>query len=186
MVLSQLHTILHNQKSGVYGEDSMFGNWNLGTWNIVRVFLMYMSAVPDAAAEFGPFVVEYVHHAQQMMLAKGWRPEMQSLVCTGPGSPGNGNGFNVVGGGHCTVRYPDWLWILQEMVEAPYLQPYINATARTTIMEHMQSSGEWGTDFTTAYGTPCGPTTNRTSALPAGCSTKRGGGPQQVGSQFFF
>ena len=68
-----MYTILHNQKSGVYGEDSMHGNWNLGTWNIVRIFLMYMSAAPDVAAEFGPYVVEYVEHAQQMMLAKGWR-----------------------------------------------------------------------------------------------------------------
>ena len=43
---------------------------------------------------------------------------MQSLVCTGS-DEAHPNGYNVTGGGHCAVRYPDWMWILQEMVEAP-------------------------------------------------------------------
>ena len=53
VVISQLHAILHNQHSGAYGEDSLYDNWNLGTWNVVRVFLMYMSAQPESVPEFG-------------------------------------------------------------------------------------------------------------------------------------
>lgn len=171
VVISQLHAILHNQRSGAYGEDSLYDNWNLGTWNVVRVFLMYMSAQPESAPEFGPFVVGYIAHAQRMLLAKGWRPNMASVVCTGNDQwhPG---GYNVTGGGHCAVRYPDWMWILQEMVEAPYLQPYIDSTTRATILQHIQSTGDWGTDFTTAFGTPCDQNTDRTG-LP-NCFPKDG------------
>ena len=48
-------------------------------------------------------------------------------------------------------------------------------------MQHMQSTGEWGTDFTTAFGTPCDQNTDRTG-LP-NCFPKGGCNSHRVASR---
>ena len=59
---------------------------------------------------------------------------------------------------HCIVRYPDWMWILQQLHDAPYLAE--NPVARAKVLRHMRLVGEWGTDFTQAC-VPSGPAAPR-------------------------
>ena len=136
-------------------------NFNLGTWNVVRSCLLYMSARPSVVSQFSPFIVEYVRAAQSQLLARGWMPSSTSNTLCTQNDQSHPHGGTVPGGGHCIVRYPDWMWILQEMIDSRH-ELGLTAQDEAAIFEHMQAVGTWGADFTTAYARPCDAASNRT------------------------
>jgi hypothetical protein len=109
VIVTYMHALLANQRDGRYGDDGLDANFNLGTWNVVRSCLLYMSARPAVVADFAPFVVGYVRAAQRQLLAKGWAPDsLSNRLCTET-DQAHPHGGSVPGGAsHCAVRYPDW------------------------------------------------------------------------------
>ena len=163
VVVNYMHTVLVNQRANRYGNDGMDHNFNLGTWNVVRSCLLYMSARPSVVAEFAPFVVNYVRAAQRQLLSKGWTPDsLANTVCT-EDDRYHPHGGDVAGqGSHCAVRYPDWMWVLQEIVDSRE-SLHLSAEDVAAVFEHMQTIAAWGADYSIAYSTPpCEPGSNRT------------------------
>ena len=157
-VVNYMDTLLENQLREP--QPPMYSWFSLGTWNVIRSMMLYMSARPEVIPHFLPFVEGYVQAAQRMLTQKGW-PNGGS-VCTQCDDrfPACAN-IVPSANSHCFVRYPDWIWILQQLHDAPYMA---NRTrARAAVMQHMRLVAEWGADFTAVYSHPCDHTTNRTN-----------------------
>lgn len=134
VVLDTLRLLVANQNATdhnvAYPMNKMF---NLGSWNVIRSLLMFISAerssasTPTAGAvtdvtglltveQALSFVVNYISAAQQMLLNKGWSPShAENTLCT-ECDAGNPMCSDVVGQSHCLYRYPHWMWILQVLV----------------------------------------------------------------------
>lgn len=90
-----------------------------------------------------------------MLLAKGGGENTLCTQCDAS-HPVCGN---VIGGGHCIVRYPDWMWILQMLLDADADpdKPAVKLTSqeRTLVHTHMKNVGNWGFNFSNWYSSPC-------------------------------
>ena len=145
-----------------YGPQTVRGAWNLGTWNIVRSCVLLMSAVPEETALLLPFVLQYIEFSQARLKAEGW-PILKSTMCTD--SWGNSLGF-----GYCLFRYPDWMHVLQQLIDV--CGEKMTAAERATVLAHMELVGWWGFDYRAFYAEPCATNVSTRPCLPqSGCNT---------------
>lgn len=156
-VVHYMRTLLANQLAS--SPPPMYSWFSLGTWNVIRAALLYLSAQPDEVPKFLPFILGYIDAAHDHLASTGW--PLGGTACTQCDEYHPDCAVVVPGSAsHCIVRYPDWMWVLQELHDAPFLTN--NATAREKVLRHMRLVGEWGTDFQQAYTHPCDASTNRT------------------------
>jgi hypothetical protein len=198
VVLARLQTLVGNQLAPGVTNHSMYRMFNLGTWNVVRSLLMFVNAelhrermnvsVPPAGLQVKEaikFVVGYIQAAQTQVLANGWYPSGSNTdtntLCTqcDSGHPCQDEQVShVVGGGHCIVRYPDWMWVLQMLLDmdAEAAEDLTNSVTTATtdvsidgavdgatgttgggfltqderelVKVHMSTIGDWGFNFT--------------------------------------
>lgn len=60
------------KKQKAAGQTSIWDNFNLGTWNVVRSSILLMSAVPAETPLLLPFVLSYIQAAHQRLKNEGW------------------------------------------------------------------------------------------------------------------
>lgn len=163
-VIDYMRRIVATQKATAY---PMYANFNLGTWNIVRSALLLMSAVPTEVPTFLPFVLGYIRAAHARLKDEGW-PTGGSL-CTAC-DEGHPQCSKVWGGGYCQFRYPDWMHILQQLLDA-YGGQMVPAES-ALVYEHMELIGKWGFDYRAFYARACPTTDSATPCLPmSGCNS---------------
>jgi hypothetical protein len=162
VVVDSMRKVVAAQDAGVHGTWMSPGSWNLGTWNIVRSCVLLMSAVPEETALLLPFVLKYIEFTQARLKAEGW-PISGTTMCTDSWG-------NSLGGGYCRFRYPDWMHVLQQLIDAHGEK--MTAAERATVLAHMELVGWWGYDFRAFYAEPCATNVSTRSCLPmGGCNT---------------
>ena len=84
-----------------------------GTWNVCRSFMLHASAHPHEAEPFAAFIAKYIAAAHARLLAKGFTAA--NSVCTQCDSrqPESAPCSEVLNGGMCKPRWPDWAWIVR-------------------------------------------------------------------------
>ena len=149
------------------GQAAIWQNFNLGAWNVVRSSILLMSAVPAETPLLLPFVLSYIQAAHQRLKDEGWAPVSYGkiplaggTICTDETSG------SIAGGGYCRFRYPDWMHILQQLVDAHGEK--MAAAERATVYAHMELVGEWGFDYRAFYANPCPTNVSTRSCLPMG------------------
>ena len=163
VVVDSMRKLVAAQKAAVPGTWMAPGSWNLGTWNTVRSCILLMSAVPAETALLLPFVLTYIEFSQARLKAEGW-PISGTTMCTDEW------GAKFVGGGVCRFRYPDWMHILQQLLDAHGEK--MTEAERATVFAHMELVGWWGFDFRAFYAEPCATNVSVRSCLPtSGCNT---------------
>ena len=144
-------------------------NFNLGTWNVMRSSLLLMSAMPSEVDLLLPFVLSYIQAAHKRLKSEGW-PNGGTL-CTAC-DENHPTCSKVRGGGVCRFRYPDWMHILQQLLDAHASQ--MTAAERALVLEHMQLIGYWGFDYRSFYSRPCPTHDSPTPCFPMeGCNSAR-------------
>jgi hypothetical protein len=116
----------------------MHRQFNLGTWNVVRSCLLTASAVPSERGALLPFVINYIAAAHERLKGEGWG---QNTLCT-ECDERHPSCSTIAGGGVCRFRYPDWMHILQELLDAHAHS--LSDVQRALVFEHMELIGEWG------------------------------------------
>ena len=152
-------------------------NFNLGTWNVMRSSLLLMSAMPSEVDIFLPFMLSYIQAAHERLKSEGWwdgmkaEPRTGGTLCT-ECDERNPSCSKISGGGVCRFRYPDWMHILQQLLDAHGGR--ISAAETALIYEHMELIGEWGFDYRQFYSRPCPTNESATPCFPVGsCNSGR-------------
>ena len=153
------------------GQVAIWQNFNLGTWNVVRSSILLMSAVPAETPLLLPFVLSYIQAAHQRLKDEGW------AIVTYAGKTFEGGTIcteqdvqdpygKIGGGGYCRFRYPDWMHILQQLLDAHGEK--MTAVETAMVYAHMELVGEWGFDYRAFYANPCPTNVSTRSCLPMG------------------
>ena len=165
-VLDYMHRLVETQhKTGF----PMHQNFNLGTWNVIRSSLLLMSALPSEVDLLLPFVLDYIQAAHERLKSEGW-PNGGTL-CT-ECDERHPTCSKIPGGGVCRFRYPDWMHILQQLLDAHEAQ--MDPHEAQMVFEHMQLIGAWGFDFRSFYKSPCPADKSKTPCFPMdACNSAR-------------